>query len=646
MGLRWKIWQSPEDQPPWARPLLLAIAALAGLAYAWGMANASVETFYGAAARSMSESWHDFIFGAFDPAGTITVDKLPGALWVQALSLRIFGFHIWALILPQAVEGMLTVLVLYRAVRRLAGPSAGLVAALVLAATPVTVLLGRGNVSDSLLVLLLVLAADATSAALLNGRLRSLLLAGVWVGLAFQTKMVQAWLVLPALAAAYLLAAPAGRWRTRVWHVAAAGAVTCLVSLSWMTAVSLVPAHDRPYVDGSRDNSVFSQVFDYNAVARLGGLHAIGAAAGTPASFIPVLIRNQDTFNFVSQSIRPSWHRLLSGQFGLDGGWLLPAAVAAVLLVLLSRRGRGRTDPYRASVILWGGWWVTLAVFFSAGTYLNSYYIAALVPAVAALCGVGAALCGPPPWPAGVRLGMVATGAVCLVYGLYLLHSAPVVPGWIAPAALVVFVIAALLLLFEGRRLALPLACAALLPCVPVLFLPAAASATVVARGLGPFDSPFESYRISAVTQTGPAAGQHILRSVQQLESSGPPAPILFATDTSGSAAPFILYSGREVLPIGGYLGGAPVPTLAELQSDIRDGNVRLFLNVPIMPASTDPRILWIQAHCLLEGESPPGHPIRYGNYDCGVIQPGGPTAQPAPPEPVTGPASEAPASP
>jgi len=136
------------------------------------MAGASVEAFYGAAARSMSESWHDFFFGAFDPAGTVTVDKLPGALWVQALSLRVFGFHIWALVLPQVVEGVLTVLLLYRAVRRLAGPAAGLTAAAVLAVTPVTVLLSRGNVSDSLLILLLVLAAGATSAALLTGSVR------------------------------------------------------------------------------------------------------------------------------------------------------------------------------------------------------------------------------------------------------------------------------------------------------------------------------------------------------------------------------------------------------------------------------------------------------------------------------------------
>ena len=217
----------------------------------------------------MSTSWHDFLFGAFDPAGTVTVDKLPGALWVQALSLRVLGFHVWVLVLPQIIEGVLTILVLYRAVRRLAGPVAGIVAAVALASSPITVALNRGNVSDSLLILLTVLAADATSAALLRGSLRWLLLAGLWVGLAFQAKMLQAWLVLPAIGAAYLLAAP-GPLRRRAGHVVLAGTLSVVVSLSWMSVVSLVPAGQRPYVDGTQDDSLFAQVFDYNGFARLG----------------------------------------------------------------------------------------------------------------------------------------------------------------------------------------------------------------------------------------------------------------------------------------------------------------------------------------------------------------------------------------
>ena len=429
-------WRSPADQPAWARPALLAIAAAAAVAYGWGMAGASVESFYGAAARSMSESWHDFIFGAFDPAGTVTIDKLPGALWVQAASLRIFGFHIWALVLPQVVEGVLTVLVLYRAVRRLAGPAAGLTAAAVLAVTPITVLLSRGNVSDSLLILLLVLAADATSAALRTGSLRQLLLAGVWVGLAFQAKMIQAWLALPALAAAYLLAAPAPRLRTRCAHVALAGLVTAVVSLSWMTAVSLVPSQDRPYVDGSADDSVYTQVFDYNGLGRLTGNWT--RIAGPPSPLLAAAKQSGQMLTAETISIKASWHRLLAGPFAADGGWLLPAALASTLGVLISRRRQGRRDPLRAAVVLWGGWWLVLAVFFSAGTYLNSYYVAALVPAVAALCGTGIAACGPGPWPARVRLIVAATVLGCAGYGAYLMSGTASGPVALTVVALVV----------------------------------------------------------------------------------------------------------------------------------------------------------------------------------------------------------------
>ena len=658
MPLRWQLWRSPPGQPAWARPLLLVTAVLAGLAYGWGIGHASVETFYGAAARSMSQSWHDFIFGSFDPAGTVTVDKLPGALWVQALSLRIFGFHIWALVLPQVVEGVLTVLVLYRAVRRLAGPVAGLTAAVVLAATPITVLLGRGNVSDSLLILLLVLAADATSVALVTGRLRSLLLAGLWVGLAFQTKMVQAWLVLPGLAAAYLLAAPAERWRTRLGHVAAAGVITALVSLSWMTAVSLVPEHDRPYVDGSRNDSLYEQVFDYNGLSRLGGDPL--TSAGPTAPFIITAIQDRQILNFSNQSERASWHRLLSGPFGLDGGWLLPAALLSAVIALRQGRPRaqvqlsdfdhprdrdrdrdpGRRDPVRAAVVLWGGWWLVLAVFFSTGTYLNSYYVAALTPAVAAICGVGVSLCGPPPWPIRVRLVMLAACAASLGYGLYLLHGAAVVPAWVVPAAVAVFVVAAGLLLLAGSLERLGTRGSLLVPvlaCASLIALPACASVSTVIRGLGPFDSPFESVQVSTATSSFATNWPHLVQTVQQLERQPGAPAYLFGTDTSALAAPFILASGREVLPIGGYLGGAPVPTLATLQYDVSHGYVQLFLNMPIRPASPDPRVRWVESACRQLGVSNPLRPIQYGTYQCPITAASG-APLPPPPSPGQGP--------
>lgn len=249
--------------------LLVALAALAALSYSWGISRDPVEGYYAAAVRSMAGSWHDFFYGSFDPAGTITLDKLPGAFWLQALSVRAFGYSAWAMILPQALEGVATVLLLYRAVARLAGSLAGLVAAFVLAASPAAVALDRGNISDSLMILLLVLAADALSGAIARAghvRLR-LLLAAVCVGLAFQAKMVEAWLVLPAFGLAYLVAGP-GTLRRRVREAVAAGLVAGVVSIAWMSAVSLLPSSGRPYVDGSQNDSVYAQVFSYNGLGR------------------------------------------------------------------------------------------------------------------------------------------------------------------------------------------------------------------------------------------------------------------------------------------------------------------------------------------------------------------------------------------
>jgi 4-amino-4-deoxy-L-arabinose transferase-like glycosyltransferase len=621
-------WRSPADQPAWARPALLAIAVVAAVAYAWGMAGASVEPFYGAAARSMSESWHDFIFGAFDPAGIVTVDKLPGALWLQALSLRVFGFHTWALVLPQVVEGVLTILVLYRAVRRLAGPAAGLTAAAVLAVTPVTVLLSRGNVSDSLLILLLVLAADAVSAALLTGSLRQLLLAGVWVGLAFQAKMVQAWLVLPALAAAYLLAAPAARLRTRCAHVALAGLVTAVVSLSWMTAVSVVPSQDRPYVDGSANDSVYTQVFDYNGLGRLTGNWT--TIAGPPSPLLVQAVESGQLLNAETFGLKPSWHRLLAGPFAADGGWLLPAAVAGALGVFISRRRQGRRDPLRAAVVLWGGWWLVLALFFSVGSYLNSYYVAALVPAVAGLCGTGLAACGPRPWPARVRLIVTATVLGCAGYGAYLMSGTVSGPVVLTVVALIVAAAAIVQLLLPAAGQARQLTAVAFTGAA-VLLLPAAASVSSVIRGLGPFDSPFESSKTAQRNQALAAAGPALTAAVQRLELGTPPGDALFGVDTSGLAQSYILYSGREVLPIGGYLGNVPAPTLATLQADIRRGYVRVFV-LPVSPPGPDPRVRWIESNCARQPPPLNRPPVPYANFVCGfaTAQPTQ-SAQPAP---------------
>jgi 4-amino-4-deoxy-L-arabinose transferase-like glycosyltransferase len=608
-----RFWRSPKEQPRWARPALLAVTALATLAYAWGMSGAALEAFYGAAARSMSMSWHNFFFGAFDPRATVSVDKLPGSLWPQALSLRIFGFHIWAVVLPQVLEGALTILVLYRALRRLCGPLAGIVAATVIAASPVTVALNRGNVADSLLILLLVLAADATTKALTNGRLRPLLMAGVWVGLAFQTKMTVAWLVLPALAGAYLLAAPVAL-RSRLGHLGAAAAVTALVSVSWMAVVSVVPASHRPYVDGTQNNSVFSQTFEYNGLSRLKHGDGVYGGAGHPAEFL--VQQSQSTANPVHRS-GPSWHRLLSGPFGRDDGWLAPAAAIAAAILLFARRKATRLDPARASIVLWGLWLVVMAAFFSAGGYPNSYYVAALMPAIGALCGAGVAWAWRERELRRVGVGLAGTILVCIAYGVYLLRGGTAVPGWLVPTAIILGIvgvsgllvprIAALLRISKPVGVAMALASS--------LLLPGTASALMVIRGLGPFAAPYEPTSATVSRASSRRTAESDREAVEQLDSTYD-TTIPLVTDSSILAAPFILATGREILPIGGFQGGIPSPTLNRLRRYIAAGEVRAFL---VPSVSSDPRIVWIRANCKSSEPSGSAEQSPTALYDCGA---------------------------
>jgi 4-amino-4-deoxy-L-arabinose transferase-like glycosyltransferase len=362
---RWP-WRSPEDQPRWARPALLLLAVAAACVYAWGLNGDQLHGFYAPAVKSMTESWKAFFYGGYDPQASITLDKIPGAFMVQALSARIFGWHVWAVILPQVIEAVGTVLVLYRVVRRWRGAAAGLIAAAAYATMPVVAALARAQIVDTLLAFLLVLAADAWVRAVRTGRLRTLILSGVWVGLAFQAKMAQAWGVLPALAIGYFLAAPPS-WPRRLGQLALAGVVAVAVSVSWIVPVMLVPAADRPYIDGSTDNSAWSMVFSYNLFSRYGeaGMNGPGGATG--------------------------WRFMLDLSVAPQVGWLYPLAVIGLIAGIALRGRARRTDLVRAGFVMWGVWLLVHAVALSTGRVAHTFYVVATAPAVAALAAGGVA---------------------------------------------------------------------------------------------------------------------------------------------------------------------------------------------------------------------------------------------------------------
>ncbi|MFI0356358.1 ArnT family glycosyltransferase [Actinomadura sp. 9N407] len=391
------------DDPRWARPALWAVLALAFALYAWNLtAGGHANSYYSAAVRSGTESWKAFFFGSLDAGSFITVDKPPMSLWAMGLFARVLGFGTWSLLLPQALAGVASVAVLHATVRRASGHPAALIAAGVLALTPITVAINRDNNPDTLLVLLLVLAAWACQRAIESGRTRWLLLAAFFVGCGFNTKMLQAFLVVPALALAYLIAARPGVLR-RFAHLLAAGAAMAVSSLWWMAVVDLTPAENRPFIGGSTDGTVWDLVIGYNGMGRVLGEGGGGrGGGGGPGGGFGGEAGAGRLFNDI-----------LGGQIS----WLLPFAVLAALAGLVLLWKRPRTDLARAGLVLWGGWLAVHYVVFSfaEGTF-HPYYSTAMGPAIGALTGAGAVLLYGAyrrslAWAWVLPLGVAVTGA-------------------------------------------------------------------------------------------------------------------------------------------------------------------------------------------------------------------------------------------
>src|SRR4051812_33543630 len=330
--------------------LVVLLVATAGL-YLWGLgASGWANGFYSAAVQAGAHSWKAFFFGSFDSSSFITVDKPPASLWVMDLSARIFGVNAWSILVPQALEGVAAVGLLYATVRRRFGATAGLVAGAVLATTPVAALMFRFNNPDALLTLLLVGAAYAMVRALEGARTRWIVIAGACIGFGFLAKMLQAFVVVPGFGAVYLLAAPTPL-RRRVLQLGA-GLLAIVVSAGWwVLAVTLTPASMRPYIGGSQHNSVIELILGYNGFGRLTGdeTGSVGGGAGPGGG------------NWGPTGIT----RMFNAAFGGQVSWLLPAALVLLAATLWLTRRRPRTDGYRAQILLWGSWLVVTGLTFS-----------------------------------------------------------------------------------------------------------------------------------------------------------------------------------------------------------------------------------------------------------------------------------------
>ena len=630
----------PAD-PAWARPALAALLLAAGLLYLVGLdRNGWGNEFYAAAVQAGTKSWKAFLFGSLDSSNFITTDKPAGFLWVMELSARVFGVNYWSLLVPQALAGVATVGVLYTTVRRWFGPRAGLVAGAVMALTPVAALMFRFDDPDALLTLMITLAGYAMTRAVESGRTRWVVLAGAFVGAGFLSKFMAAFMVLPALALAYLWAGPPGLGK-RVWQLLAGGGALLVTAGWWVAVVLLTPAADRPFVGSSTDNNILNLILGYNGFGRLTGnesgrggiLGAAGLGSGTGTAGTGAAGRGFGGAGAFGGS--GGITRLFSAQYGGQVAWLIPAALIAVVVMLWVSRRAGRTDRTRAAAVLWGGWLLTagLVLSFMSGIS-HTYYVVVLTPAIGALVGIGSAKLWEirRTWFARVTLALalLVTGAWAWVL---LGRSAGWFP-WLRVVIVLAAVGAACLLLAgagvragRGRTLlsAVPVALALVAGLGgPLAYSidtaatahsgaspsagPAAVSAFGGRAGAGPFSGfsgagraggaggefrdrfPGAEGRTSGGDQErrlGGAGGFGGLGGnasasaalVKLLETGAPGYKWGAATVGSDSAAAMELSTGGvPVMAIGGFSGSDPAPTLAEFQQMVAAHEVHYFV--------------------------------------------------------------------
>jgi 4-amino-4-deoxy-L-arabinose transferase-like glycosyltransferase len=541
------------------RPLVALLLAGTAVLYLWNLtASGWANSYYAAATQAATQSWKAWLFGSLDAGNAITVDKPPASLWVSGLFGRVFGFSSWSVLAPQALCGVAAVFLLYLAVKRVAGPAAGLLAGTVLALTPVAALMFRYNHPDALLVLLLVGGGYAVTRAVEKASWRWLALAGALVGLGFLTKMMQAFLVLPAFALAYLLAAPTSLGR-RIAHVAGAG-VAVVVSSGWYVAlVALWPAGSRPYIAGSANDSLLELALGYNGLGRIfGGDGNMSGGGGMGAN--------------TGFGGATGLGRMFGAAFGTEVSWLLPAALIALGAGLWFSRGLPRTDRTRAALLLWGGWLLVTGLVFSfMSGIVHPYYAVALAPAIGALAGIA----GVQLWrgranrPAAVALAAMV--AVTAVWSAILLARNDSWLPWLRWAILAAGVLVATALVVGGARLGRFVAAAAVVVALAGSGAFTVATAAQTHAGSIPISGP------AASEMGGMGPGGVTSDSVAALLSD---TNTTWAAATTGgtSAAELELSSGKSVIAIGGWNGSDPSPTLAEFKTYVAAGKIAYYV--------------------------------------------------------------------
>lgn len=553
--------------------LLVATAVM----YLWNITvNGMGNQFYAGAAQAGSKNWEALLFGSLDSANFITVDKPPVSQWVMGLSGQLFGFSSASMLVPEALMAVATVWLLYAAVTRISGPRAGLLAGAALALTPVAALMFRFNNPDAAMVLLMMACAYCTVRALERGSGKWLAWAGVALGFAFLAKMLEGLMIAPAVGLVYLVTAPTSL-RQRLLHLTGAAAAFA-VSAGWFVVLTLVwPASSRPYIAGSTDDNFMNLVLGYNGFARVlgknhqnfGPTDPIGNSAGDQ-------LRHLGGFGGMG-SQKEGLSRLFAGEFGFEIGWLIPAALLALVLVLIARGRAPRTDPVRAGALLFGGWLLIdgLVLSYMKGM-VHPYYCLSLAPAVAGTVAIGAHEMWARRQSWFGRIGLTALIAVTGIWSWWVLgRNADWLPAlrW---TILVIAVLAAVVVALSAPRRGRVAVAAAALGVVAVLAGPTAYAVATLStphQGGGPTVGP-------ARAKTGFGAGFGQPQDNPKLDNLLRTTTTKWSAAISGSsaAAGLELSTGTAVMAIGGFTGSDPAPSLGQFKADVSAGKVAYYI--------------------------------------------------------------------
>lgn len=637
------------DRWKWRIGIALLTLASAWL-YLWRLASGARSEYYAAIAVSMSKNFSNFIFGSLDPSGTVSLDKIPGSYWIPALFVKIFGFSTWAVDAPNALAGIGAVIFIALSVRRFFGIYAGLFAGALIATTPIIAAVARSNQPQTFFLLCLAIAADRASAALKSGSRRSLIWAGIWIGLAFQTYMLEAWAVWPALIIAWLVAAPLAL-RERIKTLIIAGISSLAVSLSWIAIVTMTPASSRPYVGGTYHNSAWEMVFGYNGLGRFTATQSLSSATDNPIfrSFTP-------PFSGAS-----GFARLFNTQVAGQIAWLIPTTVIALLVLGFATFRLPEFKFARAGVIFFSLWFITFYVMFAKVAGMHQFYTTSLaIPMAFLISGAIKFLIERRDLYLKILLSLVVLATAIWMSWIAGRYSG--FYSWTRYVGLGLAVIASGIIFISRSRFKKSVL--ALIVAGSILVTPTVWAADVINRanpinptagpntqesgfggpmgkGLtgpagmgmknppilgapptGKFDprnfrdpnhrDPFPGGLRNGFGGGGSGFGQSADKSlISYLKLHREGTKFLVATFGGMSAAPFITATGENVLPIGGFDGQDPSPTLAKFKDLIKSGDLKYVVVGGMSGGNNGNQVntsaieTWVTSNCQIDTAAP-----------------------------------------